>query len=122
MKTRTNQEIFDISASHLLKQGQRATSKSKNACVYRHSSGRKCAVGILIPDELYKPAMDKNGVGVNTLMRDYPSLFPYLGGEKSVALVGRLQTIHDSQDPKNWRASLRILAKDLKLKKTVLQV
>lgn len=48
----TEQEIFDKVAEHLQKQGHRALNED-GVCVYRGKNGTKCAVGALIPDELY---------------------------------------------------------------------
>jgi hypothetical protein len=52
----TNQEIFDFVVRALLKQGRPAYDG--NQCRYRTSDGRKCAIGHLIPDEKYTPAME----------------------------------------------------------------
>lgn len=43
-------------ATHLAK--QRGQSHSNGRCMYRNGSGRMCAVGCLIPDELYHPNLE----------------------------------------------------------------
>lgn len=60
-------------------------------CLYRGPKGKKCAVGLFIPDEVYSPGMeDKN---VAAIVKRYPKLLSVLP-LSSVAL-GNLQYIHD---------------------------
>lgn len=47
----SKQEIFDRTAAHLLAQGEPASISGD--CMYRTPNGLKCAVGALIPDEVY---------------------------------------------------------------------
>ena len=53
----TAQEIFDTVLAHLRKQGEAAKSY-EGECVYRGPDGTSCAVGCLIPDELYDPLIE----------------------------------------------------------------
>ncbi len=55
----TKQEIFDKVKAHLLAQGKRAVNGDGN-CMYRGMDGTKCAVGCLIPDELYTPLLENH--------------------------------------------------------------
>ena len=57
----TPQEIFDTVAKHLFTQGCRSAELDEDphsACLYRGPEGRMCAVGVLIPDELYNTDME----------------------------------------------------------------
>lgn len=54
----TEQEAFDIALAGLRKQGK--PSKNNYSCLYRGPDGTRCAVGFLMPDELYKPEYDVN--------------------------------------------------------------
>jgi hypothetical protein len=47
------QEIFDLVTNHLITQG-RPARVDDGRCRYRMAGGLRCAVGALIPDELYK--------------------------------------------------------------------
>lgn len=62
----TEQEIFNKVYLHLKGQGCKAgtmtASKSFN-CAYRGPNNTSCAVGCLIPDELYDPEIEGVGVG-----------------------------------------------------------
>lgn len=56
----TPQEAFERAALHLLAQGRMAAADSPTGlkCYYRSPDGLRCAVGALIPDELYDPRME----------------------------------------------------------------
>jgi hypothetical protein len=100
----TPQEIFDTVATHLFTQGKRAMVRDEDSddstdfCAYRTADGLKCAVGVLLPDELYVPAMENNSV--YSLCRTFhlPSWF-----HENSGLLGRLQEAHDR--PASWYSS-----------------
>lgn len=60
----TLQEVFNIVSLHLLTQIKRCLAIYPDrvfpVCSYRNADGMKCAAGALIPDEEYKPEMEKN--------------------------------------------------------------
>jgi hypothetical protein len=58
------QEIFDTVAEHLMQQAMPAVRddvpdwqkpSGASPCAYRSPKGMRCAVGVFIPEELYKP-------------------------------------------------------------------
>lgn len=53
----TNQEAFDKAVAGLAAQGF-TRSVHLGGCQYRGPNGKKCALGHLIPDELYDPDME----------------------------------------------------------------
>lgn len=56
----TKQEAFDIAVEGI--RGQEYQPSERNyTCLYRGPEGRKCALGFLITDEEYSPALDKAG-------------------------------------------------------------
>lgn len=60
-KMLTRQEIFNRAWQVLVvdQQGKRSlTDDDPYACRYRGSEGRRCAVGVFIPDELYEKAFE----------------------------------------------------------------
>jgi hypothetical protein len=118
------QEIFDTVAKHLLTQGKKAVDKYTGLCTYRAPDGLKCAVGCLIPDDVYKPEMD-NGTSagrIDTIYINFPEVEEYLGID-NLSLLCDLQDIHDVSD---WRSdtaikhSLECTANDHNLDKSVL--
>ena len=96
----TPQQIFNKSAKHLLKQGQKAMSRkaeSISACAYRTKEGLMCAVGCLIPEEMYSREME--GMIVNDLLSQFPHVKAYICGKdkdnRKRTLLDRLQIYHD---------------------------
>jgi hypothetical protein len=113
----TDQEAFDVMARHLLT--QRAKSEDDILCRYRGPGGRKCAVGALILDEEYSPAME--GVSAADL-----SAADLRGQYKCTALKGlsismltNAQIIHDHYEPGKWAIELRKLALEYNLSDAV---
>lgn len=106
------QEIFDTVATHLLKQNARSMGGIGDGgepyCRYRGDAGRKCAIGCLIPDEVYTTEMERNPVGALTtrFKEALPSYF-----REHIALLCDLQTIHDQYEPSGWRDGLAYLGK-----------
>lgn len=99
----TPQEIFDTVVRHLFTQGKRCGERRADEdggsfqCKYRGPLGTSCAVGVLIPDEAYDPAMEGNAV-VALFDPDATSE----GGFKlpdwmkeNVRLLSDLQDVHD---------------------------
>ena len=93
----TNEEAFQISAKHLLKQGRRATVKGN--CSYRTPHGAMCAIGVLIPDDEYNP--DFENMWVSNIYSKVSTLAPL-----DLTMLDRLQDIHDNSAPYEWRSEL----------------
>ena len=91
----TDQEVFDKVVTALREQG--CKSMDDGACVYRSKDGRKCAVGHLIPDELYHERME--GKVCFHLCRAYPGV-RRLG--LNMTLVLNLQRAHDHFPVEAW--------------------
>lgn len=114
------QQIFNKVAEHLLT--QMAVSEDEFGCLYRGPNGLKCAVGILIPDDLFEVELENS---------DVYSLFDCLGPEgrkrigitryRTLDFLADLQCIHDSFPPDSWRAELRVLANKHRLNRQVLE-
>lgn len=92
----TKQEVFDRSAAHLLKQGEKALD-SNGHCRYRGPRGLKCAVGCLIPEGNYTPEIEG-------LPADDPLVVEAVGGigGDCIGLVLQLQDIHDHHLAGDW--------------------
>lgn len=123
------QTIFDKVARHLHQQGGKAHQGA--ICQYRDESWRACAVGCLIPDNVYDPEMERAGVSAfPPLCLDvephYLALAKVLktaGLEPFRPLLSSLQTAHDSwsssHDPA-YPALLRQVAAEHNLSTAVL--
>jgi hypothetical protein len=95
MYTKDNlQKYFDIAVSGVLKQGNPSISNSGN-CKYRGMNNDRCAIGWLIPDDMYNPKME--GFSINNLCDKYS--FPdYI--INNLTFFDRLQTCHDFNSEK----------------------
>ena len=109
------QEVFDKAAYHLLTQKQRSVNQY-NKCMYRGDGGKMCAVGVLIPDELYDDSMEHCTVeSILDGHYDLEFLKPH------VTILDELQVVHDHKDPRMWLSCLNTLAVKYKLKTSVLE-
>lgn len=102
----TEQEVFDKVKAHLLQQNSKALYKGSGG-VYKAEDGKKCAVGCLIPDELYEERFE--GLGVLTLLQESTKLRELFEGVDTVLLMD-LMLIHDTKDPIDWPECLNNLA------------
>ena len=116
----TLQEIFDKVAVHLLTQQER--SETCGGCAYRGERGLMCAVGCLIPDELYDSSMES--LCATTILVDFPEFGKYIRGNTPHPdmpyLLSRLQNIHDHDIVDMWHYALQRCAHAYKLDDSVL--
>src|ERR1700690_1533902 len=104
MTKMTNEEVFRVVYTGLRKQGfERSLDSRGDYCMYRGLNGKKCAVGMLIPDDRYDSRFEK---------RSYLSLRTEPGGVgfdvKDVEFLNILQAIHDTSDEPG-RMRMRLL-------------
>lgn len=115
---RTNQEIFDIVAKHLLAQMERSRNREaffSSACAYHSSDGLKCAIGCLIPDSLYQRSLEHRRADDPVIMKA-ADLLP-----SQITLALQLQRLHDELSPEYWRAQLEVIGDFFRLSTAVLQ-
>jgi hypothetical protein len=101
----SKQEIFDRVAVHLLTQNER--SADEIFCKYRGPEGRMCAVGCLIPDEVYDIKME--GLATRSLIDHHP-VIKDLFEPDALGMLGGLQNIHDHKNIREWKQALIDLA------------
>ena len=118
----SRQEIFDYVTPLLFAQGERSMLEGGTTCAYRGEHGMRCAVGFLIPDELYyhglegKSAMDVDITKLlnNVVTRQRQNLCLFLTD---------LQDVHDgwtSGEKADLFHRFQTLAINYKLDRTVL--
>ena len=126
---KTHQEIFDTVAHHLLTQNAKSeipypNLKDMTLCRYRGDKGLKCAIGVLIPDELYKEEYENQTVSVLLLELHFP--FHQIGidisDSRTAVLLSRLQVVHDAYEVDVWSTQLLEIAQDYNLNTAVLGV
>ena len=99
LENKSLQEIFQTVETHLLKQMVKSTEGG--VCRYRTSTGLMCAVGCLIPDELYSEELECFSVQV-----------PKQGyAEPKLKLASDLQPVHDDFNPEDWAYALNKVAR-----------
>lgn len=119
--TITNQEIFDISARHLLTQKARSVIQTAhgNSCAYRGANGKQCAAGPFLLDSIELDSKGRNSQPFD-MVKDH---YKYDLTESNITLVLQLQGIHDNWHTSNtsdtWPDKLRQLAIDAKLSAAV---
>jgi hypothetical protein len=117
-----DQKTFNKVARHLLKQNaksMRAYSKDEgdgeSHCAYRGDNGRRCAAGILITNNEYKPSFEGQAV------YNSPEVDPLFRKKGlNIRLCYRLQGVHDGDDVRDWPKSLERVATEYGLKMPVI--
>jgi hypothetical protein len=98
----TRQELFDYIATFLLKQGRGSLiADSKNvsvtikgpACAYRGDNGTMCAVGCIMPDDVYRPDLEGSGL-IAILAKNMGPWFTAVSVHET--LLRSLQGAHDN--------------------------
>ncbi len=119
--TLTRQEIFDRVATHLLKQKAKAIQPGGATCRYR-SGDLKCAIGCLIPEDVYiRHGVEIEGIPVtNPVLRNalLESGLPTDGLD--LDFLKDLQNVHDSEPIYYWPFRLLKIAKGWHLSTAVL--
>lgn len=111
-------EVFNKVKGHLLTQNKRSTSPMNDRyCAYRGKDGRKCAIGIFIPDDKYTEQFENIGLNLN-IEFDTESrkgeLIRVLGAEIGfeetdkcfIRYLASLQRLHDEINVGRWEYEL----------------
>ena len=112
----TKQQIFDASWI----QAQKKTRCTQHgACLYSDQQGKKCFIGALIPDELYKTSLENrkgNAVLIELgMLPDRNNGLINDGYYDMELFIAQLQKVHDSFDIPTWNDSLIEIANRHKL-------
>lgn len=113
------QQIFDTVVHHL-RQQKRKSQANNSDCLYYHPNGDKCAIGCLIPFDLYSEEMECTDTGI--LFFNFPELETHLKTDWDFDdytfnyLLEWLQDIHDNFDVAQWENEWKKLAQELNLK------
>lgn len=106
---KTDQETFDFIVNHLRKQQKKASNKN-GSCKFRLEQNEevlKCAVGCLIPDEMYDTIFEEQG-GLTTEHPIWPVLEEL--GYHNYLLLKDFQVVHDSHQVLKWEERFRYIA------------
>lgn len=98
---KTAREAFDFITKHLYEQGGRSIGWT--GCQYRGDNGFSCAVGCLIPESFYQEDLEGKNVNDYEILHVLQDAHPNLEmTENTVAMLKKLQHIHDNVDPDEW--------------------
>ena len=104
----THQEIFDFVWTKLYEQGEQSIERCD--CRYRTTGGLKCAVGHLIPDDLYEENMEGRTVRV---ISEHYSLPSDVFNRYNEGFLNELQAAHDSAGTINFLEHLASQMRDI---------
>lgn len=110
--TLTNQTAFEIMVNHLLNQGEKSRAYNETTCVYRNPDGLKCAIGAILPDDLYVSSMENKLA--HALFVDYPAIGK-LWENLSINLLAKMQHIHDHRCVDEWFGEFKAIADEFNL-------
>lgn len=102
------QVVLNKVIRHLLSQNKQATGI--HGCVYRSSDGLKCAIGCLIPDEIYSSDLEcRTADHCDIIAALELSMECALNGN-DISFLRQLQKIHDGHNPEAWANVLQHFA------------
>jgi len=81
-------------------------------CMYRAPDGRRCAIGWLIPDDVYSKALEFFGVrdiAERLIASEHAAFARFL--HRHLLLLRDLQEMHDANVPEEWPTVLREIAR-----------
>ena len=106
----TAQLLFDTVVDALRKQGRKSVTEDGSKCLYRapqpDGTTLKCAAGHVLPDELYRPAMEGHRISGYYCRAAFESVV----GKAHMNLLSTLQCVHDGYSPNGWENEWRHLA------------
>lgn len=92
----TRQEMFDKIWNHFIEEDAPWSVTEKGGCRYRGEDGKKCAVGLLLPDSLYHPDME--GKAIERVFQHFPEVKEFFG-EHNMHFLDACQRAHDQTSP-----------------------
>lgn len=75
-------------------------------CLYRGEEGKCCAIGVCIPDKVYKPDME--GYDIEKVVEKFPEVKEYLP-EVSLDKLREIQRAHDVLSQVGWNTNSFLL-------------
>lgn len=102
----TQQEILNKVVAHMRAQSAVAVTHDGQCCYRVPDSELRCAIGALIPDDIYSPAFERRTIAV-LLEHDYPALKSHFDG-MDIDFLCALQNAHDeSKTTDEWVAGTK---------------
>lgn len=119
------QKIFNQVVEHLNRQAEKSvrydSTGNMTGCYYRHpdNPNLRCAIGGIIPDELYDSAMDADSMGerIDRVLINNVKLLRYFNckNQQDIHFLLGLQIIHDKFEVHEWKKMLISFARSERL-------
>ena len=97
---KTDRDVFEFIKNHLLTQGQRSLMDNELTCAYLGQFGKKCAVGVLIREDIYHPSIEEKPVNHSLLRSAITKSVP--NWKINTEMLCELQSIHDGKSMYDW--------------------
>ena len=110
------QKLFNVAARGMLRQMKRSETEYSGTCKYRtERDGQtlKCAVGMMISDNVFQPEMNDYGSFRNSeIIQNAVAKSQKVNINSELINLGQtIQSIHDTYQPENWKAKLSEVAR-----------
>ena len=96
----TDRDVFEFIKNHLIEQGQRSLMDDGMACAYLGFEGKKCAVGVLIREDIYHSSIEEKPVNHSLVRSAVTKSVP--NWKINIEMLGELQSIHDGASDYDW--------------------
>ena len=104
-------QVFKTVATHLLAQNSKSVETGNDdMCVYKHDSGKSCAVGVLIDEKYYDDLMEGCAADSVAVIGAVGKSLGSKVTRKDADLLCKLQNIHDYASVDVWYEELEYLA------------
>lgn len=97
---KTDRDVFEFIKNHLLSQGERSIMDNEITCAYFGTEGKKCAVGVLIREDIYHSSIEEKPVNHSLLRSAVTKSVP--NWIINTQMLGELQFIHDGSHDWEW--------------------
>lgn len=108
----TLQEVYDRVRDHLLTQMVCSYDEEIDLSLFRGPDNTCCAIGCLIPDELYTPEMERGNM-FNRLVLEALQKGGVNTDSATLKLLNSLANVHDYLTPSVWRLYLDQIAEQM---------
>ena len=104
-------QVFQTVATHLLTQKSKSIGPDDTGmCMYKHDSGRSCAVGVLIDSKNYQLDLEGKATDHLEVTQAIEKSLDTNITKSDRDLLCKLQDIHDYSTVDSWREELQGLA------------
>lgn len=99
--------VFKKIVRGLLKQGTQSMGKQENGCMYRGTNGGRCALGLLISDDVYKRSLegcviDPESKSSKKVVKALVDSGINVSTDEDIQFLAEMQEIHDCAYGRPW--------------------